>query len=1106
MEKLSFQDYRSRISIIDVAKSIGYSDKTTWAKEKKSSANPCLQNTNGDQIIISHPRNLSKQLYFNPQDTSDKGDLITFVKRKMNLDVKGVNDYLSTFLNTKPLIQNAKLQQDATGNTDTINKEFKAYYFEFSDLSNESRLYLTGRGIKDETLTSPAFQGFFKSVKLPLFRNGKFVSHSMETYLSVQYREELYGQITGVDYRNDSLQKHGISSKKSTSVAISNIPKKIKDLFIAESGIDAISHYQYSQPGNDVLYIITGGNLTLGQLLAIDKIKSQINSPDGITTNLLFDNDVAGSVYDLKFIAHFINKSSDEDLIGIEQTKDSVTLEINTEQLPVRLCEQLLSIGSRPNYTVSTEIGNIKISSVKEYLPLQDLSTSLINLFAIENVLKIQKSPVKKDWNDAIVFNPLEHNNDRILFHGTGYDLSNTNLSSKSINRGVGGNAFTLGNGIYLTDHLPAATLFSHLSLKKRLFFEGKDFEEAGIGNLYQVPVSKKARILDASKLLDPEEVRNILLNGETKYTDQQLSNFEFVLSVIANKCETNINPYQHITTQLGYDGLMIQEPTWRSWDYYPKHLNVNPADFLEPPKTLVMYNDDLVKTPVTLSTSTTEKQIMQNISNLVASFIETIEARKNDEINKQLLYGTDENKKNTLAKKGNVITFKKPFFWKGEPFSQIGVEKLETRKTGEVVLIGFARDSPLYKNIDQLIKAVDWIKMEGYHNDNYHKLIKAPMSFSLPEIAKDMHDFFGSKLSREEANIYINGLIDRFGSKLSKGTKDLLTDLSDTTSNTLENALKAVKTQLGVKSSHYDVYQKQAMLKTEPLPQETIPNDFNNQDAKPGIFSQLKNETMSQTNAGEQTQKTQSERLEGIMKSLGLKDVWDQLSQKFQTWADGNEEGRKSFSFENKTFRRTGYADPSRNIATDMIADIALNFNKNDKGVFFNSYTVELKNSIINGIKPEKRQAVKDTFEISLKKDESANNLSIKKALNLLDGRSVCIGENNWIKRNGNEVIEYKFDLAKAIKENKHVDFSKTSVDHMESALESLKKGDYALISCEIDQKPVHVFLTADAQYKKVEANDNTLYRHLSEAEKAQIQENMNHKQDQVQGAKQHP
>jgi hypothetical protein len=415
-----------------------------------------------------------------------------------------------------------------------------------------------------------------------------------------------------------------------------------------------------------------------------------------------------------------------------------------------------------------------------------------------------------------------------------------------------------------------------------------------------------------------------------------------------------------------------------------------------------------------------------------------------------KLLYGTQEDKIKTLKKKGNIITFKEPFRWKGDTFTQILISGFIKDRQGNVKIEASNRDSNWYPNINAMVEAVNWEYMEKAHGNYYN--IKSQID--------EMQHF---KFKEKETIYVINNIEPVEDGRVFFADMNNRKEIND-------------------------------------LPIYSFMKKLSNKEIVP-----LKNISISKTKEDGQIHKTASEKLEGVMKSLGLKEVWDQLSKDFQTWANGAEAGRKSFTIENKTFRRTGFADAEKNISTDMIADIALNFNKNEKGVFFNSYTVDLKNSIINGIKPEKRGSIKDTFVISLKKDESANNLTVKKALNLLDGRSVNIGEYSWIKRNGSDVVEYKFDLEKAIKENQHIDFSDTKVEHMESALESLKKGDFALIGCAIDNTPVHIFLTADAQYKKVEAHDNTLYRHLSEAEQAQIKENMNHKQDQVQGAKQH-
>ena len=66
------------------------------------------------------------------------------------------------------------------------------------------------------------------------------------------------------------------------------------------------------------------------------------------------------------------------------------------------------------------------------------------------------------------------------------------------------------------------------------------------------------------------------------------------------------------------------------------------------------------------------------------------------------------------LSKKGNIVTFKDPFLWRGKKHKQILITKLiKNKKRDNVYLEGYARDTPSYKNVNELIKKVDWKWME---------------------------------------------------------------------------------------------------------------------------------------------------------------------------------------------------------------------------------------------------------------------------------------------------------------------------------------------------------------------------------------------------------
>lgn len=82
-------------------------------------------------------------------------------------------------------------------------------------------------------------------------------------------------------------------------------------------------------------------------------------------------------------------------------------------------------------------------------------------------------------------------------------------------------------------------------------------------------------------------------------------------------------------------------------------------------------------------------------------------------------LYDTDEKKLNAIKKKGNIITFKKPFYPRGtseQGYTQIMVTGIRKEKSGAIKIEGFGRDSDWYKSTEELFDAINWQWMESVH------------------------------------------------------------------------------------------------------------------------------------------------------------------------------------------------------------------------------------------------------------------------------------------------------------------------------------------------------------------------------------------------------
>ncbi|MCC7302500.1 MAG: hypothetical protein IT233_07660 [Bacteroidia bacterium] len=85
----------------------------------------------------------------------------------------------------------------------------------------------------------------------------------------------------------------------------------------------------------------------------------------------------------------------------------------------------------------------------------------------------------------------------------------------------------------------------------------------------------------------------------------------------------------------------------------------------------------------------------------------------------REKLYDTREKRIKTI-KKGNIVTFKKPFYPRGtsdESRIQILITGIRKEKSGAIKLEGFGFDSDWYKSMDDLLNAINWEWMEQVHS-----------------------------------------------------------------------------------------------------------------------------------------------------------------------------------------------------------------------------------------------------------------------------------------------------------------------------------------------------------------------------------------------------
>jgi Protein of unknown function (DUF3991)/Toprim-like len=288
---MDFRTARGQVSIIQIAEHLGY----TYNKSKGQNK-PQYEHPNGDKVIISHPHDNSRQVYFNRDGSNDRGSVIDFIKNRLSnfrnisyqKEMDGVNQVLKQFANM-PIIHNP-IPRVEKSNFD-INQFIVTPSAPSSEEGNIISLkYLTKRGLDNKTLT--VFQKHIVLVQ----------EKQNEQYKNIgfPYKNER-GEVKGFELRNTQFRGHARGSDKESSVWMANLALRkemTRNVFLFESAIDAMSFYQIYQNKYDFQQ---SAFISFGGALAPKQIDTVINSFKNARFLSGFDNDYNGNMYDIMF-------------------------------------------------------------------------------------------------------------------------------------------------------------------------------------------------------------------------------------------------------------------------------------------------------------------------------------------------------------------------------------------------------------------------------------------------------------------------------------------------------------------------------------------------------------------------------------------------------------------------------------------------------------------------------------------------------------------------------------------------------------------------------------------------------------------------------------
>lgn len=380
-----------------------------------------------DQVIIYKAAS-GDYLYFNRADDRDKGTVIDFIKHRLEhpripgiMPEPGKNIWASVIANAKRFLnlpeqqrhvsQNLQQQAQPVQRSDRYIPDFLQQTSPLTDTS-----YLNARGLTNETLASPPFAGRI----LNHVHAGTSKTGQAYRFVNTAFPQVYKDSIVGLEIKANGFRGTAANSLNSSALWLSNATPKTNALIVAESAIDALSHYQLKQP-NNALYASTSGQLTDNKVAEIKRLVENMNLKK---VCLAFDNNLEGHQFDTRLIAGLARP---ETPMSIARTLPSlVTVAIySVQNEPVaqlhravkaynqELTEnyRALSGGEPPaqSPTLAAELitaAKVGDSSYQFHVPrrsdsLAFFNQALINSFPMVSKLELDKSKAN-DWNDQL--------------------------------------------------------------------------------------------------------------------------------------------------------------------------------------------------------------------------------------------------------------------------------------------------------------------------------------------------------------------------------------------------------------------------------------------------------------------------------------------------------------------------------------------------------------------------------------------------------------------------------------------------------------------------------------------------------------------------------
>jgi len=285
-------------------------------KERSSSVELSRQE---EKLVVT--RKGDHQVYLNPHDERDQGSIIDFVKARggggAGLNLGQVRQELRDYLG-QPQPERQSPTSGPSRSTDPTPNENEAerrarLVLEVLGVQPQltDRSYLHKRGLTDETIDNPAFQGRVFTAQQNGHRNVAFPLYNERGIASVEQKNEGFRQLLAVP-------KDGIFATTPTE----GKGTKVERVVISESALDSMSYHQLKQATDrrNTIYVATTGTPTERQMELIQRVIDKHQPHEAVLAN---DKDPGGRLFNINYLNELQPPRTAKELEGHSTYEDA---------------------------------------------------------------------------------------------------------------------------------------------------------------------------------------------------------------------------------------------------------------------------------------------------------------------------------------------------------------------------------------------------------------------------------------------------------------------------------------------------------------------------------------------------------------------------------------------------------------------------------------------------------------------------------------------------------------------------------------------------------------------------------------------------------------